>query len=67
MKDRGSPQTCCRISSSVVTGRGQNGGFGLGLYLAKRIATAHGGDLTADHGTGKGARFVLRLRKYEAA
>ena len=36
-------------------------GLGLGLYLAKRIARVHGGDLTADSAPGKGARFTLTL------
>lgn len=36
-------------------------GLGLGLYLAKRIARVHGGDLTADSQPGKGARFILSL------
>jgi two-component system sensor histidine kinase MprB len=31
------------------------------LYIAKRIASAHGGDLTADRYAGKGARFTLRI------
>jgi len=35
--------------------------FGLGLYVAKRIASAHRGDLAADRCEGKGARFTLRL------
>lgn len=40
---------------------GRAGGLGLGLYLAKRIARVHGGDLTADSEPGKGARFTLSL------
>lgn len=36
-------------------------GLGLGLYLAKRIARVHGGDLTAESAPGKGARFILSL------
>jgi signal transduction histidine kinase len=43
------------------TSRGPEGGLGLGLYLAKRIAAIHGGDLTADSEPGKGARFTLAL------
>jgi len=39
----------------------RSGGLGLGLYLAKRIARVHGGDLTADSEPGKGARFTLSL------
>lgn len=40
-------------------------GLGLGLYLAQRIAVAHGGELTAESSAGKGARFVLRLPAYK--
>lgn len=40
---------------------GREGGLGLGLYLARRIAKLHGGDLTASSAPGKGARFTLSL------
>jgi two-component system OmpR family sensor kinase len=39
-------------------------GLGLGLYLAKSIAAAHGGDLTVASTAGKGARFVLALPSF---
>ncbi|MBW8904115.1 MAG: HAMP domain-containing histidine kinase [Betaproteobacteria bacterium] len=42
-------------------GRGRDGGLGLGLYIAKRIAAIHGGDLAAQSRPGKGARFTLTL------
>jgi two-component system, OmpR family, sensor kinase len=41
-------------------------GLGLGLYLAKRIAAAHGGDLTVHSEPGKGARFALQLPLYDS-
>jgi signal transduction histidine kinase len=53
------------IFDRFVSGRADEGGLGLGLYLARRIATAHGGDLTVESSPGKGARFVLRLPLYE--
>jgi signal transduction histidine kinase len=44
-----------------VSGSRRQGGLGLGLYLAKRIAAIHGGDLTVESSPGKGARFTLSL------
>jgi signal transduction histidine kinase len=49
------------IFEKFYTGRGREGGLGMGLYLAKRIAVLHGGDLTVDSRPGKGARFTLTL------
>lgn len=37
------------------------GGSGLGLYIARRLARAMGGDLIVDSAPGQGARFVLTL------
>ena len=37
------------------------GGTGLGLYLARQIARAHGGDLELRDVTGRGALFVASL------
>jgi signal transduction histidine kinase len=38
-----------------------DGGTGLGLSIARKIAQAHGGDLTAANHTAGGAKFVLTL------
>ncbi len=37
------------------------GGSGLGLYIARRLARAMGGELTVDSAPGMGARFVFSL------
>jgi signal transduction histidine kinase len=55
------PELLPHVFERFVSGRAQQGGLGLGLYLAKRIAAAHGGDLQVDSAPGKGARFVLTL------
>lgn len=40
---------------------GEAGGSGLGLYIARRLARAMGGDVRVDSGPGLGARFVFTL------
>jgi signal transduction histidine kinase len=37
------------------------GGLGLGLFIARKIAATHGGQLTVDNRPGKGATFTARL------
>ena len=49
------------VFERFYTGRGREGGLGIGLYLGKRIAEQHGGDLTVESRPGAGARFRLML------
>jgi signal transduction histidine kinase len=42
------------------------GGFGLSLFVARRLAEAHGGTLTVVSERGKGAIFTLRLPRVAA-
>ena len=49
------------VFERFVSGRRQEGGLGLGLYLARRVAQLHGGDLSVTSEPGKGARFTLTL------
>jgi two-component system OmpR family sensor kinase len=49
------------VFERFVTGKREQGGLGLGLYLARRIAQLHGGDIRAESTPGKGARFTLIL------
>ncbi len=37
------------------------GGFGLGLYIARRIVEAHGGTIRCESKPGTGSRFILNL------
>lgn len=54
------PQLMPRLFDRFVRG-GRSSGLGLGLFLAREIATAHGGTLTVQSAPGQGARFELAL------
>jgi signal transduction histidine kinase len=54
------PELMSRVFERFARDR-SSGGLGLGLYLASRIAAAHGGSLTVTSPPGAGARFRLEL------
>jgi signal transduction histidine kinase len=54
------PALASRIFTRFARGPGSEG-LGLGLYLAREIARAHGGTLELETAPGRGARFYLRL------
>jgi signal transduction histidine kinase len=60
--DRGAgipPEILPRIFDRFVTGEARQGGTGLGLYLARRIAVVHGGDLIVATTPGEGTSISL--------
>lgn len=54
------PELLSRIFTPFSPGRGSTG-LGIGLYLAYRIAMAHGGSLAVDSTPGTGTVFTFRL------
>jgi signal transduction histidine kinase len=54
------PHLLPRLFDRFARGSGSSG-LGLGLYLAKEIAAAHGGTLEVHSEPGRGARFTLSL------
>lgn len=57
------PHLMPRLFERFARGPGSSG-LGLGLYLARQIALAHGGTLEVHSEPGKGARFVLSVPGY---
>jgi signal transduction histidine kinase len=56
-----SPEMASQIFDRFATKGHERSGLGLGLYLAKRIAEIHGGDIAVDSSPGRGAQFTLQL------
>ncbi|HYO52451.1 GAF domain-containing sensor histidine kinase [Archangium sp.] len=59
------PHLLPRLFERFVHGPGSSG-LGLGLYLARQIATLHGGTLEVHSSPGRGARFELALPAFRA-
>ncbi len=56
-----SPEDQARIFELFVAGAESRGATGVGLAFCRRVAEAHGGQLTIDSSPGAGATFVLSL------
>jgi two-component system, OmpR family, sensor kinase len=54
------PDLLTRLFDRFATGR-PSSGLGLGLFLSRQIARAHGGTLEAERSAERGAHFILRL------
>ncbi|MBC7987427.1 MAG: HAMP domain-containing histidine kinase, partial [Sphingomonadaceae bacterium] len=55
------PEDQARIFEKFERLESREPGTGLGLYIARRLARAMGGDIAVDSAPGQGARFVLSL------
>jgi signal transduction histidine kinase len=55
------PEALRRIFEPYFTTRGDRGGTGLGMAIAHRIATEHGGSIRAEAAPGGGALVTLTL------
>ncbi len=55
-----------RGESGVTAGTGDHGRKGLGLYIARRMAEAHGGDLQVDSSEAGGTTFSIRVPRDSA-
>ena len=56
------PEFVPRLFERLARGASAKGdGLGLGLFLARNLARLHHGDIVVDPGSGRGARFSLRL------
>jgi signal transduction histidine kinase len=56
-----SPDAGARLFEPFFTGRGSEGGTGLGLYLSRRIVEDHGGTLSYESEPGAGSTFRVLL------
>ncbi len=53
-----------RLAHAGANGGRRSANFGLGLYIARQIVTAHGGSIDVHSSAEEGTRFVLRLPRH---
>jgi len=56
-----SPDNLKRLFTPHFTTRSENGGMGLGLFIAQKIVLAHGGTISVDSTVGQGTTFTIQL------
>lgn len=59
------PEQCEHLFEKFHQVDGEREGYGLGLFISRQLARAHGGDLSVVSTPGKGSTFTLRLPKEE--
>jgi len=61
-----SEETLKHVFSPDFTTRRKLGGMGLGLFIAQKVAQAHGGTVTAESAVNQGTTFTLQLPRTAA-
>jgi signal transduction histidine kinase len=60
-------EQCQELFDRYRRGKARNDGYGLGLYISRRIIEAHGGRIGVHSAPGKGCRFWFELPLTEAS
>jgi len=55
------PEALRRVFEPYFTTRGDRGGTGLGMAIARRIAIEHGGTIRAEGALGRGAAITIEI------